>query len=253
MSLFNKLKNMFYEEEEIESIPVPESKMNTTNMNEAEESHEFEKKDSIDKKEVKKDVDEILSERELLKTEPTFKFPVIFDDEDFTEKKDKKGINVLEHENNKYKSTEKTKVQKVESKKFKPSLAISPVYGILDKDYKKEENSSRDGLLSSVYDDEEKIDVDTIRKKAYGEVNTREEKFQTNIEEETDNTEDTELSLFVNTDVEETVETSYEEESYDLDEIDKKIKSIDDLLKETSDEDFYSLVDGMYKDEGDDE
>ena len=31
-------------------------------------------------------------------------------------------------------------------------------------------------------------------------------------------------------------------------ELDEKIKSIDDLLKDTSDDDFYSLVDSMYKD-----
>ena len=34
--------------------------------------------------------------------------------------------------------------------------------------------------------------------------------------------------------------------------IDEKIKSIDDLLKDTND-DFYSLVDSMYKDEEGDE
>ena len=48
-------------------------------------------------------------------------------------------------------------------------------------------------------------------------------------------------------------ETDYEEESYDIDEIDNKIKSIDQLLKETSDDDFYSLVDSMYKDEEEEE
>jgi hypothetical protein len=198
-------------------------------------------------------VEGIVSERELLKTEPTFKFPVIFEDDVFTtEKKEKKSINVLEYENNKYKITEINKISKEEKKSFKPSPVISPIYGVLDKNYRKDDVTSRDGLATNVYETEEKIDIDTVRKKAYGEVSsTREEKYN-KLEEEKPK-EEPEINLFEDIKGEKPVDPIYEENAYDLDEIDKKIKSIDDLLKETTDDDFYSLVDGMYKDEGDEE
>ena len=52
-----------------------------------------------------------------------------------------------------------------ETKHFVPSPVISPVYGILDKNYKKEDilpKASSDGTLPKV------IDVDSVRKKAFG-------------------------------------------------------------------------------------
>ncbi|MDD4624422.1 MAG: hypothetical protein PHX40_03525, partial [Bacilli bacterium] len=151
-----------------------------------------------------------------------------------------------------------------------PSPVISPIYGILDKNYKKgdivEKNSA------SGFDIDGKIDVDSVMRKAYGQVEvtktvTREEKFYTT--EETPIEKQAEINLFESLKEEKEVELpkkeeqkdekplsrlelneeDYEEESYDLDEIDDKIKSIDKLLKETSDDDFYSLVDSMYKDE----
>jgi hypothetical protein len=116
------------------------------------------------------------------------------------------------------------------------------------------------------------MDVDSVMRKAYGQVEvtktvTREEKFYTT--EETPIEKEAEINLFESLKEEKEVELpkkeeqkdekplsrlelneeDYEEESYDLDEIDDKIKSIDKLLKETSDDDFYSLVDSMYKDE----
>jgi hypothetical protein len=232
MGIFNKIKSLFYEEEQL----VPE--------------HDFEsKKEVVEKKEKKENVNEVVSERDLLKTDPTFKFPVIFEDEDFKEeKKEKKSINVLEEEHNKYRIID-TNTKKEEKKIFKPSPVISPIYGVLDKNYKKNDVVSKDGLMSN-YSSDGKVDLDSVIQKAYGEVTTikevtREEKFYTKTEEPKE-----EINLFEDKEVK---DENYEEESYDLDEIDKKIKSIDALLKDTNDEDFYSLVDSMYKEEGEDE
>lgn len=51
---------------------------------------------------------------------------------------------------------------------FKPSPIISPIYGILDKNYKKEEIVTRKEVrLSSSYS-RDKLNVDEVRKKAYG-------------------------------------------------------------------------------------
>jgi hypothetical protein len=248
MGMFNKIKNLFYEEEELQQM--------------ASKQPEPKKEPEIKEKEKtqveKREVNEVVSERDLLKTDPTFKFPVIFEDEDFKEeKKEKKSINVLEEEHNKYRVID-TKTVKEEKRIFKPSQVISPIYGVLDKNYKKNDVVSRDGLCG--YSTDGKVDLDSVIKKAYGEVttikevSTREEKFYSKVEEPTEDNK--EINLFEEPTKEEPVgtkEENYEEESYDLDEIDKKIKSIDELLKDTNDEDFYSLVDSMYKDEGEDE
>ena len=51
---------------------------------------------------------------------------------------------------------------------FKPSPIISPIYGILDKNYRKEEIiPKREVRLTSAYS-RESLDVDAVRKKAYG-------------------------------------------------------------------------------------
>lgn len=51
---------------------------------------------------------------------------------------------------------------------FKPSPIISPIYGILDKNYKKDEIVTRKEVrLSSSYS-RDKLNVDEVRKKAYG-------------------------------------------------------------------------------------
>ena len=77
----------------------------------------------------------------------------------------------------------------------------------------------------------DKIDIDYVIKKAYGS--------DTTLKEE-NKEEDTKIDLFK--------EEEIKSEDVNVTELDEKIKSIDDLLKDTSDDDFYSLVDSMYKD-----
>ena len=130
-------------------------------------------------------------------------------------------------ENTKYEPEIRREV-KPQKKVFKPSPVISPVYGVLDKNYSKEDITSKDGLLN---DSEDKIDIDYVIKKAYGS--------DTTLKEE-NKEEDTKIDLFK--------EEEIKSEDVNVTELDEKIKSIDDLLKDTSDDDFYSLVDSMYKD-----
>ena len=146
---------------------------------------------------------------------------------------------MLERENTKYEPEIKREV-KPQKKTFKPSPVISPVYGVLDKNYTKDEISSKDGLLT---DSEDKVDIDYVIKKAYGnQATTREEKNKENQKES-----DEIIDLF---------KDKLKEDDFNNEElsnqVDEKIKSIDDLLKDTND-DFYSLVDSMYKDEEGDE
>lgn len=233
MSLFDKFKNLFYEEEIKEEVKI-----------EPQEEIKEEKKLEEKKEEVKKEE----PERKIFNNEPTFKFPIAFDD-DFDEKERKSTINMIDK---KFKMPE---VPKKEKKEFKPSPMISPIYGVMDKG-SKQETTVRDGLLEN---SDKKPDLEEVRSKAYGTVISREEKYSNNDKE---SIEKTEINLFFKEEPikekrEVVEEQSYEEEqSYDLNEIDEKIKSIDELLKDTGDEDdLYSLVDKMYKDkeEGDDE
>ena len=232
MGLFDKSKNVFMEddidEEPVRSVPKVE---------------EIKKEEPvIQKRERELPVEDTFSDRELVNSKENFKFPIIFEDEDFKEEKKKtKSINVLERENTKYEDLIKrdTKPQK---KVFKPSLVISPVYGVLDKNYSKEDITTKDGNRVS---NDNGVDIDTVIKKAYGEevvTKTREEKREeVNKTVDAFKEEETDIkSLTI-----EQAETKANER-----EVDDKIASIDELLNDTNtDDDFYSLVDSMYKNE----
>ena len=241
MGLFDKLKNIFIEDEfDEEPISVPKK---------IEKVENIEIKENVIEKEKPKDIENTFSDRELLESNEKFKFPIIFEDDDFKdERKKTKSINVLERENNKYEPEIKREVRPQQKKVFKPSPVISPVYGVLDKNYSKDDISSKDGLLN---DSSLKVDIDSVMKKAYGEdkIMSREEKNKVDKSENTnlfDDLKDLETDISSN---EIMSESDILLNDIKNDEIDEKIKSIDELLKDTTDEDFYSLVDSMYKDE----
>ena len=232
MGLFDKLKNVFIDEEEEEIIPQI-TKIEETKEEKSEIKIETPPKEKIPVSE------NTFSDRELIDVSEKFKFPIIFEEDDFKEERKKtKSINVLEKEHNKYEPDVKKEIKSAK-KTFKPSPVISPVYGVLDKNYSKEDITTKDGLLN---DYDAKVDIDYVMNKAYGEVKTREEKNKMELGNKP-------IDLFE----EHTSVVEVEVENTN-DEIDEKIKSIDELLKDTTDDDFYSLVDSMYKDdEGDEE
>ena len=232
MGLFDKLKNVFMEDDidegPVRSVPKVE---------------EIKKEEPvIQKRERELPVEDTFSDRELVNSKENFKFPIIFEDEDFKEEKKKtKSINVLERENTKYEDLIK-RDNKHQKKVFKPSPIISPVYGVLDKNYSKEDITTKDGNRVS---NDNGVDIDTVIKKAYGEevvTKTREEKREEeNKTVDAFKEEETDIkSLTI-----EQAETKANEK-----EVDDKIASIDELLNDTNtDDDFYSLVDSMYKNE----
>ena len=235
MGLFDKLKNVFIEEDEEEYVPpVVEKKEKEEIKKEIPKIEEVKVKETIPVSE------HTFTDRELIDSNEKFKFPIIFEEDDFKEERKRtKSINVLEREHTKYEPEIRKEVKSVK-KTFKPSPVISPVYGVLDKNYTKEDITTKDGLVN---DYDAKVDIDYVMNKAYGEVKTREEKHK-NLEEKP-------LDLFEEkTSV---VEVTIKEE-LPVNDFDEKIKSIDELLKDTTTEDdFYSLVDSMYKDEEGDE
>lgn len=140
MGLFDKLKNVFTEEVEEEPI----------------------------KKEVRqveiKGPTEVENEVEEVKKEEKFVFPVYFDDKDFDELKPKEPPKKEIPKKETYGI--KNKEVKVE-KKFIPSPVISPVYGVLDKNYNKEDVKTRK-VTRTEYRSSTSITLDDVRKKAYG-------------------------------------------------------------------------------------
>jgi len=167
MGLMDKIKNMFTEEEIVEE-PIKKEVIQVEIPGA-----------SPKKEEVKKEEKQVVVEEKIVKPkqEEKFVFPVYFDDDDFTsmnkvKKEEKKYPERRNFEEKKYeekKSTPKPmvdsykgKVQE-EKKMFKPTPIISPVYGVLDKNY------TKDDITTRKKDDVKKVDdVDLIRNKAYG-------------------------------------------------------------------------------------
>ena len=183
MGFVDKFKDLFTDviEEEEQEMPIKKEVMHVEiNPPKGEE------------KEKEKLVEEPTIEKEILKDIPK-KEKVWFDDEDFDilPKPDKK------EPVKKVESTYMLKKDKKETKKnFAPSPIISPVYGVLDKNYIKED--VRDKKSSkSLYDTNTELSIDAIRKKAFGTLEdeleldlyapkhkTREEKYSETKEEE---------------------------------------------------------------------
>ena len=213
MGLFKKIKDIFYDEEIVE-IPIKEEK---------EVDHEAPVIEEItapinDIKE-KEEIEESFSERELFKPEKTFDFPV-FDEEDDDDKRRSSKTNVLELQkeleqrsmNNRSREYEKREIVREEPKRestFRPSPVISPVYGILDKNYTKEEIIEKKET-SKPYKGE--INYDYVRRKAYG-----------TLEDELEDT-----LTRVNTNIVDKVDELEKE----IDELPKPSKDIEELLGE---------------------
>lgn len=299
MGLLNKLKNVLFEEEEIEET-VEEPKVKTVSKN----TMEIPKITKEPKKE-KYDFEEE-TDRELFKAEKTFDFPVFDEEEfdDFVPKKKEELPRTYERETEKrrvtnnfnnsrrkdYTSTRIVKnINETPKKAFKPSPVISPVYGILDKNYKKEDVVTRDEM------DQKKtikLDVDSVRKKAFGtleedlqstlsepidkfyeevkkeEIIDNEEKEITNLEELLDKTIDAEIDVTKEMEIPSRVEkANYEEdlleETIKADEvIEEDIKKIDpeevedtqdEISNDTLENDLFELIDSMYENREDEE
>lgn len=176
MGLFDKIKDLFTDEEEVyetmevETPPV-EDKLPTFMRNKIEKE-EQEKKQNEESEVV---IREIVPPVE--KKVNTLSFD--FNDEDFVDTSNLSRSNVKKEKNKvieKPVEVVETPVVKPYSnkkeldkpKKFKPTPVISPVYGILDKNYKTEEVVSKDEDSYTIQRASKKVDFESVRKKAYG-------------------------------------------------------------------------------------
>ena len=272
MGLFEKVKNILFEEEEVEEEVVKEKEEHTAPLkeevpqykpiNEVREeapvrvapTFEKPKEPSFEKP---KTVDNDFSERDLFRNESTFKFPA-FDEDEFdasmprsTSLKEEKRVESeydkrKQERRNEYSRLDAFKAKeevKEEKKRFKPSPVISPVYGILDKDYKVEDikeapKSSDNKILTS-----KDLDVDSVRAKAFGKLESKlKEDRKTTITTESydvkkDETPKHEKKTVVKEEKLDDVIISEEpilDDSHNL--IEERAKTIDELLKDASDE-----------------
>ena len=292
MGLMSKLKNILFEEEEVE-IPVLEKKEKKSETYSKElpkkedktpifeskfyDEEEAIKVDTAIKEEVKNENinKEEVSEREIFKSEKTFNFPA-FDEEEFKNFNPKpRETNILEREKRKKEYVPEKKVE-VEEKKFHPSPIISPVYGILDKNYTPDEITNRETKEFS-----RKLDVDDVRKKAFGFNEDKdipkkvlekteddlilEEKLEKakTIDELLKESSDEVIDLNEEMEEADTLELTQEINDLDLDDLDIKqekeeeVSKIDDkeaiLEDDNTESDLFDLIDSMYENREDGE
>lgn len=190
MSFLDKVKDLFSDEEEIietKEIEVEEEpkkkeeerKLPTFMRNKIEEEQ---KREEAKKKEEEPEI--FFENKEIVKTRSNnFTFPIEMDD--FEEQTRYSNQNVLKNEKPKYssqasiqKEKEKEKLTAVSElyskkeepkpKRFRPTPVISPVYGVLDKNYTKDEVKVQDESSYEIQRPSRKVDFETVHNKAYG-------------------------------------------------------------------------------------
>ena len=247
MGVFSKLKNIFYDEEYIDEPEAEIKKVDKVVKKEVEEAKPRIEEIKITREEPKREeikrvVEEPkssndFSERELFRSERTFNFTEFDDDEELPPRR-----NVLNPEPKVAKRVEVQKPAIPEQPKiFKPSPVISPIYGILDKDYKKDEVVSKTVKEEKIVIKDSATTYDTVRRKAYGTLE--------------DELEDTLNSM--NKLTPEAISNEVNKIDESVNELDKKTNKIEDLISKiestTSDISVGELEDKMELEHFDDE
>lgn len=171
MGLIDKIKNALFDEDEKEF---------DEGMNQNKIARKIDVNKTVEDQEIK------IRHYDEPKEEITFNYdqkeqpkaPIIFDVEDFVEE-EQPAIQQEPMKNEQkilyggYTEQFESKKAIDEKEKFHPSPVISPVYGILDKNYvpEKRENSISHKSIDNLFveDRKKKLDLDTVRQKAYGE------------------------------------------------------------------------------------
>jgi len=178
MKFFDKVKSMFTEEaveEEEEEIQVEQIKKEVTHV-------------AIESPNAKEEVEEVTKPtREIKSEQQPAKNSIFFSDHDFddlnkprhVQPKDKKDEYFSKEELAKMYGVNAMKEKKEEKKEreFKPTPIISPIYGILDKNYHKEDIVEKKEAKST-YKPNSRYSIDSVRNKAYG---TLEEQLQDEV------------------------------------------------------------------------
>ena len=182
-SKLNKMKSFLFDEEDEENTSI-KSKMKDKIKKKDNVSEIKEKKEKREENNIKTDFDDLYFEdiseintdttvihSRTVKNETEFKFPE-FNDEDFmVSKKMPEPVRIEPRKEEKVVLYQGSK-RKEETKKFKPSPIISPIYGLLDNDGNivEKDNTIGPKIPSNV---KEEMTLDAIRKKAYGNLDEK--------------------------------------------------------------------------------
>lgn len=232
MGLLEKLKNTFFEEEYIEveeeKKEKPIARKVETKLKKAEK---VEESTPIEQEIIEEPIPEVsnYSDSELLKRENNIQY---FDEEDFVEEESSpkksettklygedsqklySNINIENEENHTPYANSNAKSG------FKPTPIISPIYGILDKNYRKEEVIDKKDKPSS-YVSRRNADLDFVRNKAFG------------------NLEDDMMNNSINNQELASEEDNYDDFQYD----DNEMENRENLLVDMTDADTTPAVD----------
>ncbi len=252
MGFLEKVKNMFTEE--VEETPIKKEVMQVEIPAPTPTVEEPKKT--------------VVAESEVLVKEEKPQAPVFFDDKDFAslERKEEKKPKPKKLE-------EKYKGKEEEKKVFRPTPIISPVYGVLDKNYRKDDITPKKNRSIITEYDNSHLTIDDVRRKAYG---TLEDDLEVIIP--SDDYEITEENGIINDEVEtlddglvdldyqprfakkDEVKENIEENKNDLfEEIESKEEPLsdeemfeelqeekDETKEELTDSDLFNLIDSMY-------
>lgn len=176
MKFLDKIKDLFSDEEEVietREIAVEENeehKLPTFMRNKIEE--EQKQKVVLEEKEKASDNNNAIADREIVSqsSNNSFSFPIDIDDNDFSPNPTYNRQNILlkEREKEKHLGELYSKKEEPKPKKFKPTPVISPVYGVLDKNYTKDEVKLQDEGAYEIQRPSRKVDFETVRNKAFG-------------------------------------------------------------------------------------
>lgn len=244
MSFLDKVKNMFTEEVEEEpikkdvvqvEIPAP----------------------TIEEKEEK----EVVSENTVINKEVKPAAPVFFDDKDFANLAQIEEKKITPKVESKYKPKEEPK------KVFTPTPIISPVYGVLNKNYHKEDITTKKDASNVNNYDNDILTIDAVRQKAFGTLEDDLETVMpsddyTIIEEKDALLEDDNQNMlddlmdpdytprFAQKEEDNAIDEEPNHEEKDMfEEMNEEVEKEEDNL---SDSDLFNLIDSMY-DKKDDE
>ena len=176
MKFLDKIKDLFSDEEEVietKEVEVEESvdhKLPTFMRNKIEEEQKREEaKKERENATTRSNID-IISDREIVKTRSNnnFSFPIEMDDLEPAPQVRYSNQNVLQKERGRSVSDLYTKKEEPKPKKFRPTPVISPVYGVLDKNYTKDEVKVQDENSYEIQRPSRKVDFETVRNKAFG-------------------------------------------------------------------------------------
>lgn len=256
MGLLDKVKNFFYDEEDYtdEYEPVVVEPKKTKKKVEYTNVEEPRKREN---KKVKSN--EEISEVELFKADRTFNFPMDLDDTIFEkstkEKNEKKIVKKDEVTSiNTYRSTTAYQkrtypTEKIDSskepKRFTPTPIISPIYGVLDKNYKKEDTAIDSGKN---YNITKTLDYDAVMKKAMKNKEDDNKSIFFNLEDEEKGDTDEIKIIYNDVSTNEDMGNTNKEDT-----INNTLVDEDNILSETNEQDLFNLIDNMYSTDEDDE